>query len=178
MFAQITPGTADYADLVEKLKSASIEVVYFGGYAPDAGIILRQARDAGCKIQFVGGDGLSGGTDDFGLVAGVAAEGVLATALPDLQNNPDVLAIQAKHDVAYTDWGLNDYAAVQVWAQAAEKARSVQLDAMMSILRSEKFTTLFGVVGFDEKGDITGIAPFVWYIRKNGAFVPTDIKTQ
>ena len=67
---------------------------------------------------------------------------------------------------------------IQVWAQAAEKARSLQLDAMISTLRHERFDTVIGRIGFDAKGDLTGIEPFVFFVWKAGENRPTDaVKT-
>jgi branched-chain amino acid transport system substrate-binding protein len=177
MFEAITPGANHYSELAEKMKTAGIDVIYFGGYTAEGALIIREARDAGSNAQFVGGDGLST-TDDFGLITGPTAEGTLATNLPDLRKNPEVVAILKKHGVAYADWDSNVYAVIQVWAQAAEMTGTLQLNAMVSTLRSGKFDTLYGKIGFDKKGDLTGKAPFIWLIWKNGAWVPTDTATQ
>ena len=42
-----TPGLADYFDVVDKLKAAQIDVIYVGGYASEAALILRAARELG-----------------------------------------------------------------------------------------------------------------------------------
>jgi branched-chain amino acid transport system substrate-binding protein len=47
LYRAITPGQVDYSELVAEMQAAGIDIVYFGGYAPEAGLILRQARDAG-----------------------------------------------------------------------------------------------------------------------------------
>ena len=63
LFSEITPGNADYGGLVAKLSAIGADVVYYGGYAPEAGLIIRQARNAGDDVQLVVGDGV--GTEDF-----------------------------------------------------------------------------------------------------------------
>ena len=45
----ITAGEKDYSALVTKLKQAKIDVLYFGGYHTEAGLIVRQMRDQGMK---------------------------------------------------------------------------------------------------------------------------------
>ena len=65
---------------------------------------------------------------------------------------------------------LYAYAAVQVWAQAVEKAGTLELDAVIEALQGHRFDTVLGEIGFDEKGDIT-TAGFVWYVWKNGEYV-------
>ncbi|MBE7942876.1 branched-chain amino acid ABC transporter substrate-binding protein, partial [Ramlibacter aquaticus] len=47
IFEGINPGEKDYSALVSKLKSANVDIVYFGGYYTEAGLILRQMRDQG-----------------------------------------------------------------------------------------------------------------------------------
>ena len=47
LFEAYTKGDKDFNALVSKLKAAAIDVVYVGGYHQEAGLILRQMRDAG-----------------------------------------------------------------------------------------------------------------------------------
>src|SRR5690554_4638482 len=44
MFEGITAGDKDFSSLVTKLKQANVDYVYYGGYHPELGLILRQAR--------------------------------------------------------------------------------------------------------------------------------------
>ena len=34
---------------------------------------------------------------------------------------------------------------------------------------------MLGGIGFDEKGDVTGFEPFVWYVWTDGKYVPKDL---
>ena len=176
LFEAITPSMNDYSELVDRLKTAGIDILYFGGYAPEAGLILREARDAGSKIQLLAGDGLN--TPTFWQITGSAGEGALSTNAPDGRTNPQLASLMKKYGVAYNDVNSRAYVAIQVWAQAAERARTLQLDAMISTLRHERFDTVIGRIGFDAKGDLIGIEPFVFYVWKAGENRPTDaVKT-
>jgi branched-chain amino acid transport system substrate-binding protein len=53
---------------------------------------------------------------------------------------------------------------MQVWAKAVEKARTLELDAVIESLRTTQFDTIIGPIGFDENGDVTGYDTFVWYV--------------
>jgi branched-chain amino acid transport system substrate-binding protein len=56
-----------------------------------------------------------------------------------------------------------------VFAQAVEKAGTIDLDALIGTLRNKQFETVLGRIGFDEKGDVT--APgYVFYAWKNGTY--------
>jgi branched-chain amino acid transport system substrate-binding protein len=68
---------------------------------------------------------------------------------------------------------LYAYAAVEVWAQAAEAAGSLALDAVTAVLHSREFDTVLGQIGFDAKGDVTGFDPWQWVVwQADGNYVP------
>jgi branched-chain amino acid transport system substrate-binding protein len=77
----------------------------------------------------------------------------------------DVVAAIREED-AYEPEGytLYSYGAVQVWAQAVEQAGSLKPRAVIKALKEGSFDTVMGKIGFDEKGDATGISTFVWYV--------------
>ena len=150
-------------------------MVYYGGYAPEAGLIIRQARNAGDDVQLVVGDGVA--TEDFSLIAGPAGAGTLMTLWPDVRENPAAAAVVAKFRAAnYEPAGatLNGYATIQVWAQAVEPAGTLELEPVAQALRSQQFDTVLGTIGFDAKGDVTGYDTFAWHIWKDGEYTPVD----
>jgi branched-chain amino acid transport system substrate-binding protein len=172
MFEAIEPGKADYWDIVRKMKAMAVEVLYYGGYTHEAGLIIRQALQNGYKLQLVAGDGIS--NEDFGLVAGPASDGTLMSNSPQ-PTNAEARALLARFgpDVA-SGADLKPYAAVRVWAQAVEAAGTLETEAVAEALRSNQFDTVLGRIGFDAKGDVTGYETFVWYVWKDGKSAPVD----
>ena len=73
----VNKGQSDFSALITKLKNANVDFVYWGGFHPEAGAILRQGADQGFKPVFMGADGVDNA--DLFAIAGSAAEGVLAT---------------------------------------------------------------------------------------------------
>ena len=63
---------------------------------------------------------------------------------------------------------------MQVWAQAVEKAGTLELDAIATALRAHELDSVLGPIGFDGKGDVTGYDPFVWYVWREGNYTPID----
>ena len=61
----INAGEKDYSALVTKLKELKADVVYFGGYHPEAGLILRQSAEQNVKFQLI--------MPDFDRLAGILA---------------------------------------------------------------------------------------------------------
>jgi branched-chain amino acid transport system substrate-binding protein len=145
IFETIDPGKSDYFDLIDQLQAKGADALYFGGYSAEAGLIIRQARSRGYDLQMIGPDTISG--EYFLRVAGEASEGVLFPSWPDLRNNPEATPVVAKFRAkGYEPEGITfpTYVAVQVWAEAVEKAGTLELDAVIESLRTHKFDTLLG----------------------------------
>ena len=68
---------------------------------------------------------------------------------------------------------LYAYSAVQVWAQAAEKAGLLGAQAMIASLREQQFDTVVGPIDFDEKGDLA-VQTLIWYVWRGGTYVPLE----
>jgi branched-chain amino acid transport system substrate-binding protein len=172
MFDEIAPAQPDYFDVLERMKSDGIAVLYYGGYAPEAAVIVRQARDSGYDLQLVSGDGL--GNEDFALIAGSAADGALMTLVPDPRTNPAAATLAERLDHLGAEPAYTAYAAVQVWAQAVQTADTWETDAVAEALRNQEFDTVLGRIGFDHEGDVTGYDTFVWYQWQGGDYAPFD----
>jgi branched-chain amino acid transport system substrate-binding protein len=156
VYALYLPGAEDYRPLVERLIEAEAEVVYIGGYGPDAGLILRTAREHGSRLRLISGDAL--GMSEFWQVAGEAGEGAIFSSRPAVNAPPPVarelVARLRKEGLGDRLRGTAAYAAVQVWAQAAERAGSLETAEVAHMLRRGRFETILGRVGFDPKGDL------------------------
>jgi branched-chain amino acid transport system substrate-binding protein len=170
MYEAITQGDKDFSALISKMKQENIDVIYFGGYQTEGGLIVRQARDQGLKAQFIGADALV--TEEFWKITGPAGEGTLMTFPPDPRNVPAAKAVvdefkaEGYNPEGYT---LYTYAAIQAFAQAAEKAKSVKLDDLSKALHSMTAQTVVGPLTWDKKGDIVN-PKYVFYIWKNGTY--------
>lgn len=169
----VRPGQLDFGPLLSRLAEVGAEIVYYGGYSTEAALLVRQARAKGQGFQLISGDALD--TEQFGLVAGEAAEGTIFSDFPDARHNPEAVEAVARFRAAgFEPEGitLRHYASVQVWAQAVEKAGSISGGELAAVLRRERFPTVLGLVGFDAKGDVTGVAGFTWYVWRGGKYVP------
>ena len=49
MYESINPGDKDFSALISKMKQANIDVIFFGGYHTEAGLMVRQAKEQGLK---------------------------------------------------------------------------------------------------------------------------------
>ncbi|WP_342153707.1 branched-chain amino acid ABC transporter substrate-binding protein [Methylorubrum sp. SB2] len=170
MVEGINPGEKDYSALVSKLKQNGIDLLYFGGYYTEAGLIIRQMRDQGLKAPLMGGDGMV--DKELVAIAGPAAEGTLTTFPPDPRNKPaakDVVAAFKAKNIEPEGYTLYAYAAVQILAKAIEATGSTEGEKLAAYLHQGKPTpTVLGEIGYDKKGDITR-PDYVIYEWKKGA---------
>ena len=181
LYDGINPGEKDYSALVSKLKNLNVDVVYFGGYYAEAGLITRQLRDQGSNIEIIGGDGLANA--ELGQIAGEGVIGTKLTFTPDPANSPAakpiVDALKAKN-IDPSGFTLSSYAAIQVVAQAAEEAKSLEPKKIADVLHSGKtFSTVIGDVSYDSKGDLqkAGYVMYDWKKDNDGKLVYTEIST-
>jgi branched-chain amino acid transport system substrate-binding protein len=159
LFEGINPGEKDYSAIVGKLKAVGAEVLYYGGYPTEGGLIVRQAADQGAKFQMVATSSFV--TPEFWLIAGSAGEGTLFPA----PRNPRGLET-AKHVVdefratGYepTGFTLFSYATVQALSEGVRRAGRADGKAVAHALRTgDPVSTVFGPVTFDAKGDAGGM---------------------
>lgn len=168
MYDEITAGEKDYSALVTKLKGAKAEVVYYGGYYAEAGLIARQAHEQGLNAVIVGGDGLN--DPAFWAIAGAAGEGTLMTFGPDPKLDPankDLVQYFESQNYAPEAYTLYSYAAIQAWAYAVKKVNALDATRVEGALRSGNYQTALGTLGFNAKGDLTNPG-FVMYVWKSG----------
>jgi len=170
MYEAYTAGEKDYSALVSKMKAAGVDAFYVGGYHTEAGLMIRQAHEQGYDPQMVSGDALV--TDEFWKITGDAGEGTLMTFQPDPRKNPAAKAVVDRFKAENYDpegYTLYTYAAVQVWAQAAKAAGSLDMEKVAAKLRGGTFDTVIGKLTLNDKGDVVN-PEYVWYEWKNGKY--------
>ena len=172
LYDAYAPGEEDYSALAARLERAGIDVLYIGGYGPDAALILRAVRERGDGLQLIGGDGL--GMEEFWAVAGPAGEGTIFSSRRDVRQLPEAAAVLARfraRGLGRRAGGIGAYAAVQVWAQAVERAGSFDSAAVAGALRRGRYETVLGRVAFDDKGDLED-AGWDWQVWTDGDYRP------
>ena len=171
LYEAYTQGDKDFNALVSKLKAASIDVVYVGGYHTEAGLILRQMRDQGLQAQMISGDAIA--TNEFWSITGPAGEGMLFTFGPDPRKKPSAAAVVAKFKQKGIDpegYTLYTYAAIQEWSEAAKKAGTTDAKKVAATLKSGTWDTVLGNLSYTPKGDITKVDYVLYRWNKDGSY--------
>lgn len=74
---QVKTDQKEFAPVVNKVKDADADVVFYSGYYPEGGPFLNQLKKAGVEAQFVGPDGVK--DENFIEAAKDASEGAVIT---------------------------------------------------------------------------------------------------
>ena len=174
LFEGVNKGQTDFAALITKMKAAGVDFVYYGGYHPELGLLLRQSREQGFKAGYMGPEGV--GNKDISSIAGDASEGLLVTLPADFTQDPAnaelVKAFKDKKQDPTGPFVLTSYAAVQVIAQAIAKAGSTEPEKVAEALRANRFQTPIGELAFDSKGDLQNFKFVVYQWHKDASKTP------
>ncbi len=158
----LTPGERDYTAILTKLKAAGPDGIFFTGYYPEAGLLLKQKKEMGWDAPFLGGDATN--NPDLLKIAGDTAEGYLFLSPPVPQDLPSdeakafLSAYAAKYNgVPGSIWAVLSGDGFRVAVAAIEATSGTEADKLAEYLHSGKeFVGLTGTLSFNEKGDRVG----------------------
>ena len=161
-------GGDDFRTLVSQLKLQAVDVVYLGGYHPEAGLIKLEMARQGLDAVLMAGDALM--TDDYWSVTGNAGNGTLLTYPEIPRERPqaqDLVAALEEAGLSADRFTLTTYAAIQAWAQAVEAAGNAALPDVASALNEGTFDTVIGEVTFNDNGD-SNLPDYIVYQWQGG----------
>lgn len=178
-FDAITPGEKDFSAAVTKLRNTNPDVWYYTGYYTEAGLLIRQARDAGLTCPFVGGNAAI--NDDFIKIAGIdVAKGALMTQEPLIGDITTNIADQFRTlykekygDLPSSPWPV--YAADGLYAivGAIKNANSLEADAIANAMHTN-MVNVEGVTGpilFTDRGDRKDVPYKMYEVTADGKYV-------
>jgi len=174
LFDSFQQGFTDIGPLIAELDQRNVDVLYVGGYDGDVGRIASALDRQGMDVQLISGDAVASTT--FGTIAGPAGDGTLMTFFPgpvDLPGGANVLQRLEASAPGAPGFELYAYAAVEVWAEAVERAGTTNTDALIAELRRGSFDTVVGRLTFDDNGDIEQPG-YVWYRWQGGDYQPIN----
>jgi len=155
MYEGINAGDSDYSAVITKLKSEGADFVYFGGYHPEMGLLLRQAGEQGLDARWMGPEGV--GNPTINSIAGDAVEGMLLTLPADFSGNPEnadiVKAFKDKGRDPSGAFQLTAYAATQVILDSI-KAVGDDAEKVADYMHENTFDTAIGKTSWNKQGDL------------------------
>lgn len=170
-YGGIVQGDKDFKTVLTTIKEKKPDLIYFGGVYPEAGLLVKQAREIGINIPFMSGDGTI--DPKFIEIAGKAADGTFLTFSPDPKKIPTAKAFIENYEKRFGDIGpysIYAYDATNILLTAIKEAGTTDGKTIIDKLHSLEFSGALGKIRFDEKGDVT-VAPYVVWITKDGRFI-------
>lgn len=171
LFEGINAGDSDYSAVITKLKGSGADFVYYGGYHPEMGLLLRQGAEQNLGIPFMGPEGV--GNPDINAIAGDAVEGMLVTLPADFTQDASNEALVK----AFKEKGRDPSGAFQMTAYAATQAlvaglKGVGKDdpvAVAKYLHENEVKTPIGTISWNEQGDLKEFKFDVFEWHKDGS---------
>ncbi|TFY91710.1 branched-chain amino acid ABC transporter substrate-binding protein [Pseudomonas kairouanensis] len=170
VFEGLNAGDKDFSSIIQKLKQANVDFVYYGGYHPELGLILRQAKEKGLNAKFMGPEGV--GNDSISQIAQGASEGLLVTLPKSFDAEPEnkaiVDAIKADGKDPSGPFVFPAYSAVELIAKGIEAAKSEDTAKVAAAIHAGTFKTPTGDLSFDAKGDLKDFkfVVYEWHFGK------------
>lgn len=154
----VTAGDKDFSSLITKLKRENVDFVYYGGYHPELGLIMRQSHATGFKPMFMGPEAV--GNKEVSSIGGEASEGLLVTlpARYDLlpENKAVVELMRSRQQDPTGPFVWTSVAAVQAMASVMKQVGTDDAAAVAAGLRGKTLDTAMGPLTWDQKGDLVG----------------------
>lgn len=179
----LTPGERDYTAILTKLKAAGPDLVFFTGYYPETGMLLRQKAEMGWLVPMMGGDAAN--HQDLVKIAGAdAAKGYffISPPLPQDLDSPTSKEFLQAFQKAYKTlpvsvWAVLAGDAFNVIAAALEAGHTTP-EAMGKYLKtaSAPFKGISGEIVFDKKGDRVSELYRTYVVNDKGVFVLQPVK--
>jgi branched-chain amino acid transport system substrate-binding protein len=164
-------GQTSYSSLVEALKKTRPGAIYVAAYHDDIGRIAWAMRVAKLETEIVGPDVLN--NPEFWSFSQTKGNGVRFTDFAPAIERPEAAELVAhlrEQGVEPSNYTLNAYAAVQVFAAAAEATKGTDAKAIADYLRQNSVKTILGELNWDDKGDLTKV-DYIWYVWQDGLAV-------
>lgn len=165
-------GARDLKPLASVLKGERLDVVVLGAYPGDAGTLAAAFGWLGAQVPVLAGDAAMG--MEFGAAAGEAANLVEVAFMADAAAIPDSPAGKVAQRLRQagavpSPYAIETYAAVQLYAAAADKAGTLEFAGVSVALQSGSLETVSGTIAFTPEGDRQG-SGLSWYRWQDGRF--------
>ena len=148
-------GTEDFSELIESIEDGQVEVLAMAASALDNFIdIVEQMKAMNVNVKMFG---TSGAVSEFQLALGEDAEYVYGLSawepgLPNPGSEAFVVAYEEAYGRAPSFHAAGAYGSCQLFIEAAERAGSLDQDALRDELLALEMQTVFGPYAVDERG--------------------------
>ena len=170
----VEPGLDDYSALVTGIQDAGCEILFYGGYSPEAGLIRDQLTDAGLgDVIMVGGDGIKDST--FLDTAGDSAEGVIVSCpCADLSASDDEAAVafneayEAEYGEPPAIYAAEGYDVASIYVEAFKNDATDRAAIIEFVGNLEGFEGLTKTYTWEDTGELTEEGKVIYFYEVQG----------
>ncbi len=170
-----TDKATDFSAILTNIKAKKPDVMFYGGYAPQAAPMARQMKQLGVDAKMLGGDTLC--SPEMGKLGGDAVNDVVYCAQGGsmLDKVSDGPAFKAKYKKRFNldadAYAASFYDQMLLIGQSMVKAGSIAPDKVAAELRKGNYKGVAGTYAYDDKGNMLR-APITVYTFKNAHVAP------
>lgn len=165
LFEGITKGEKDYSPVVTKIKSASPDLIFFGGIYNEGGLLVKQYKAVGGTAPFIGGDGIM--SEEMLKIGGPGTEGTYATFGPDTKEVASAKGFNDSYRKKFGEPGVYSvyaYDAANILLQSIQKAGSIENAKVVAAVKATDYNGALGHIQFDAKGDVKESPYVIWKV--------------
>lgn len=165
----------DFSAILTNIKAKKPDVIFYGGYAPQAAPMARQMKQLAVKAKMLGGDTLC--SREMGKLGGDAVNEVVYCAQGGsmLDQGTERASFMARYKKRFGSdadaYAASFYDQMNLIAQSMVKAGSTEPAAVAAEMRKGSFKGVAGTYAYDEKGNMKQ-APITVYTFRNGKASP------
>ena len=170
-----TDKATDFSAILTNIKGKKPDVVFFGGYAPQAAPMARQMQQLAIKAKMLGGDTLC--SPEMGKLGGEAVNDVVFCAQGGsmLDKTNDGPAFKAKFKKRFgldaDAYAASFYDQMMLVAASMQKAQSIDPAKVTAEMQKGSYKGVAGTYAYDDKGNMKQ-APITVYTFKNETPTP------
>jgi branched-chain amino acid transport system substrate-binding protein len=170
-----TDKATDFSAILTNIKAKKPDVIFFGGYAPQAGPMARQMQQLAIKAKMLGGDTLC--SPEMGKLGGDAVNDVVFCAQGGsmLDKTTEGPAFKAKFKKRFgldaDAYAASFYDQMMLLAASMQKAQSIDPSKVSAEMQKGSYKGVAGTYAYDDKGNMKQ-APITVYTFKNETPTP------
>lgn len=171
-----TDKATDFSAILTNIKAKNPDVIFFGGYAPQAGPMARQMQQLAIKAKMLGGDTLC--SPEMGKLGGDAVNDAVFCAQGGsmLDQTNDGPAFKAKFKKRFSldadAYAASFYDQMMLVGASMAKAQSIDPNKVSAEMLKGSYKGVAGTYAYDDKGNMKQ-APITVYTFKNA--IPTPL---
>lgn len=181
----ISVSEKDFGAVLSKAKATGTQAIYFGGSYAEAAQLLKQMKEKGIAVKFIGSDGIDSG--ELLKLAGDAANGVYFTSVvADISKTAEGQAFATKY-AEFAKKQMDSYSAYAYdsaqliinalldYSKANPGKTPSRKEISEMVRKTAGFKGISGAHAFDEKGDDKEAKVYM-YQYQNGKYPGTLIE--